>query len=92
MPASNGQHPSPAWSDAQLNTLAQATAAAAWAQGISVYVVFYYHGSDTGADTTLLQSLVQGNGTFTMTTDASTLPAALDDLFKGSMVAYGVVQ
>ena len=90
--SSNGQHPSPAWSDAQLNTLAQATAAAAWAQGISVYVVFYYHGSDTGADTTLLQSLAQGNGTFTMTTDASTLPAALDNLFKGSMVAYGVVQ
>ena len=50
----------PKYTDAQLNTLAKLTAAAAWAQGISVYVVFYYHGSDSGADTTLLQSLVQG--------------------------------
>ncbi len=90
--SANGQHPSSRYTDAQLNTLAQTTAAAAWAQGISVYVVFYYHGSDTDADTALLQSLVQGNGTFTMTTDASTLPTALDALFKGTMAVYGVVQ
>ena len=90
--SSTGQHPSSKYTDAQLNTLAQTTAAAAWAQGISVYVVFYYHGSDTGADTALLQSLVQGNGTYTETSDPSTLPAALDNLFKGGMLVYGVVQ
>ncbi len=89
---SNGQHPSPTWTDDELNTLAQTTAATALSQGISIYVVFYYHGSDTDADTTLLESLVKGNGTFTSTTDATDLPAALDNLFKGSMTANGVVQ
>ena len=81
--SANGQHPSSQYTDAQLNTLAQTTAAAAWAQGISVYVVFYYHGSDTDADTALLQSLVQGNGTFTMTTNASTLPTGARCPFQG---------
>jgi Flp pilus assembly protein TadG len=89
--SSNGQHPSSKYTDAQLNTLAQTTAAAAWAQGISVYVVFYYHGSDGGADTALLQSLVQGQGTFQMVTNASQVPTALDSLFQGSAI-YGVVQ
>jgi hypothetical protein len=87
----NGQHPSSQYTDAQLNTLAQTTAAAAWAQGISVYVVFYYHGSDSDADTALLQSLVQGSGTFTMVTNAADVPTALDALFKTSLT-YGVVQ
>ena len=46
--SSNGQHPSPTYTDAQLNTLAQTTAAAAWAnRAFPSYVVFYYHGSDT---------------------------------------------
>jgi hypothetical protein len=89
--SSNGQHPSSQYTDAQLNTLAQTTAAAAWAQGIAVYVVFYYHGSDSGADTTLLQSLVEGAGSFQMVTTASQVPTALDNLFQGSMI-YGVVQ
>ena len=87
----NGQHPSPTYTDAQLNTLAQTTAAAAWAQGISVYVVFYYHGSDTNADTSLLQSLVQGQGTFTEVSNPANIPSSLESLFHGGVV-YGVVQ
>jgi Flp pilus assembly protein TadG len=89
--SSSGQHPSPAYTDDQLNTLAQTTAAAAWAQGISVYVVFYYHGSDTDADTTLLQSLVEGQGTFTEVSNPANVPSALEALFHGGVV-YGVVQ
>ncbi len=89
--SSHGQHPSPTYTDTQLNTLAHTTAAAAWAQGISVFVVFYYHGSDTGADTTLLQSLVQGNGTFSMVTDATKVPTALDAVFRSGLT-YGLVQ
>ena len=89
--SSNGQHPSSKYTDAQLNTLAQTTAAAAWAQGISVYVVFYSHGSDTDDDTALLKSLVYGTGTFTMVTNAADVPTALDSLFRNSAV-YGVVQ
>ena len=93
MPSSNGQHPSSKYTDNQLNTLAQTTAAAAWADGISVYVVFYYHGSDTGADTSLLQSLVEGNGTYTEAlTLPNSLPACSTILFKGGMLVYGVVQ
>jgi hypothetical protein len=87
----HGQHPSSKYTDAQLNTLAQTTAAAAWADNISVYVVFYYHGSDTGADTALLQSLVEGNGTFTEVSNPAKVPAALESLFHGGVV-YGVVQ
>ena len=89
--SSNGQHPSPAYTDDQLNTLAQTTAAAAWAQGISVYVVFYYHGSDSDADTTLLQSLVEGQGTFTEVSNPAQIPVSLESLFHGGVV-YGVVQ
>jgi Flp pilus assembly protein TadG len=89
--SSNGQHPSSKYTDTQLNTLAQTTAANAWAQGISVFVVFYYHGSDSGADTTLLQSLVQGHGTFTQVADPTQVPTALDTLFRGSLT-YGLVQ
>ena len=96
MPVDNGQHPSSKYTDAQLNTLAQTTAAAAWAQGISVYVVFYYHGSDSGADTALLQSLVEGQGSFTQVTDAdpgagsarSTSSRDHDDL-RGGAVSRG---
>ncbi len=86
-----GQHPSSKYTDTQLNTLAQNTADAAWSDGISVYVVFYYHGSDTGADTSLLQSLVEGNGTFIEVSNPSQVPTALESLFHGGVV-YGVVQ
>ena len=89
--SANGQHPSSKYTDDQLNTLAKTTADAAWSQGISVYVVFYNHGSDTSDDATLLQSLVKGNGSFTVVTDASKVPTALDWLFKNSAV-FGVVQ
>jgi Flp pilus assembly protein TadG len=90
--SSNGQHPSPTYTDAQLNTLAQTTAQAAWnTYGISVYVVFYYHGSDSGADTTLLQSLVQGNGTFTEVSNPASIPSTVESLFHGGM-SFGVVQ
>ena len=91
--SSNGQNSSAKWTDTELNNLAITDAQNAWKNyGISIYVVFYYHGSDSDSDTTLLQSLVQGTGTFTMTTDATTLPTALDSLFKGNMVVYGVVK
>ena len=44
----NGQHPSPRYTANQLNTLARTNAAsAAWAQGISVFVILYYHSSDS---------------------------------------------
>ena len=89
--SSHGQHPSPTYTDTQLNTLAQTTAAAAWAQGISVFVVFYFHGSDSGADIALLQSLVQGNGTYSQVSDPTQMPATLDNLFKCGLT-YGLVQ
>ena len=91
MPHPPASTPLSRYSDNQLNTLAQTTAAAALADGISVYVVFYYHGSDTGADTSLLQSLVEGTGTFTEVSNPSQVPSALESLFHGGVV-YGVVQ
>jgi hypothetical protein len=81
----NGQHPSPTYTDAELNTLAQTTASAAWAQGISVYVILYYHGSDTSADIALLESLVRGQGTFTEVTNSASLPASISQLYLNNL-------
>jgi Flp pilus assembly protein TadG len=90
--SSSGQHSSSNYTDTQLNTLAQTTAQTAYnTYGIDVYVVLYYHGSDTGADTSLLQSLVQGKGTFTQVSNPADIPVALEGLFHGGVV-YGVVQ
>ena len=89
--SSNGQHPSSKYTDAQLNTLAQTTAAAAWAQGISVFVVFYYHGSDSGSRYDAVASpWCEGQRDLQrMTTDASEVPATLDALFKGNLTVTG---
>ena len=42
--------------------------------------------SDTGADTSLLQSLVEGNGTFIEVSNPSQVPTALNRSFTGSSV------
>jgi len=81
----HGKHPSPTYNDAQLDRLAQAAATAAWAQGISVFVVFYYHGSATQADINLLQSLIRGQGTFTLVSDPTKLPASFNQLFMNNL-------
>ena len=78
---SNGQHP--AYSDTQLDTLAQSTADAAWAQGISVYVLYYNHGG-TSYDETLLQSLVRGKGIYLEVTDPTQLSTGLVSLLQAS--------
>ena len=80
-----GQHPTPTFTDAQLDTLAQTTASAAWAQGISVYVILYYHGTDTTNDITLLQSLVRGQGTYSEVTNPTTLPASINQLYLNNL-------
>jgi hypothetical protein len=89
--SANGQNPSPTHSDATLNSMATTDAQNAWRNyGISVFVVLYYHGSDTSDDITELQSLVQGSGFYTQESDPTQLPAALDRLFSSSM--FGILQ
>ena len=86
----NGQHGSD--SDSQLNTLATSTAATAWnTYGISVFVLLYYHGSDTDDDVTELQSLVQGEGTYTQVSDPTDVPAALQSIIVNNL-SYALVQ
>ena len=85
VPSPYGQHPSSRYTANQLNTLSQQAASAAWAQGISIFVILYYHGSDSSADTALLKSLVRGQGTFTQVTDGSSLPSTLNQLFMNSL-------
>ncbi len=78
---SNGQHPG--YSDTQLDALAQSTADAAWAQGISVYVLYYNHGGSS-YDEALLQSLVRGKGIYLEVTDPTQLSTALVSLLHAS--------
>ncbi|MGO9469410.1 MAG: TadG family pilus assembly protein [Isosphaeraceae bacterium] len=86
----NGQHGGD--TDTQLNTLATQTAATAWnSYGISVFVLLYYHGSDTEDDVTVLRSLVQGEGTYTQVNDASDVPGALQSIIVGNL-KYNLVK
>lgn len=71
---SSGSHPS--LSDAQLLTLAQQRANAAWAKKIHVYVVFFDRDNDATAASNLA-TLVRGNGIFIRESDPKQLPAAL---------------
>ncbi len=87
---SNGQHGS--MNDTQLNNLAAQTAATAWnTYGISVFVLLYYHGSDTQNDITVLKSLVEGEGTYTQVNDPSDVPGALQSIIVGNL-KYALVK
>ena len=77
--SSNGSHPT--YSDAQLLTLAQTEATAAYAQGINVYVVFYNPGNDT-TGLANLQTLVRGKGVLVQATTSSSLVTALAGIAK----------
>ena len=90
--SSNGQHSTPTWNDTTLNALATSTAETAWTKyGISVFVLLYYHGSDTSDDITLLKSLVQGDGTYTQVTSAAQVPTALSAIIQNGLT-YGLVK
>ncbi len=73
-------------SDAQDNTLAATEANKAWtSQGISVFSLLYYHGSDSSTDTNAMQALVQGQGTFLQEVDPSLLAGDLKTLFINNL-------
>jgi Flp pilus assembly protein TadG len=82
--SNNGQHPASSYSDTQLDTLAKQACDTAWSQGISVFVVLYYH-SGFSYDVTLLQSLVRGRGMFISVTDPTQLPTAMNTIFANGL-------
>ena len=73
-------------SDAADNALAATEAADAWtSNGISVYSLLYYHGSDSVTDTNAMQALVQGEGEFLQQTNPTLLPTDLAGLITGNL-------
>ena len=67
----------------QFEYLAPNSPAAAWAQGISVYVVFYYHGSDSDAERRYCSPLSKGRDLHRSSNPAQ-IPVSLESLFHGA--------
>lgn len=73
-------------SDTQDNTLAATEASNAWTNnGISVFSVLYYHGSDTQTDVNAMQALAQGQGTFINEPTATDLPTDLQSIIVNNL-------
>jgi hypothetical protein len=72
--SSSGAHPG--YTAAQLLTLAQQDADAAWAQKIHVYVVFWDSANDP-VEAANIKTLIRGQGTFVQVTDPTKLSEAI---------------
>lgn len=77
--SSSGSHPT--LTNAQLLTLAQQTADAAWAKKIHVYVVYFNRDGDQAA-AAKVATLKRGSGDFVQVSDPKQLPTALEKLTR----------
>jgi Flp pilus assembly protein TadG len=73
-------------SDDQDNTLAATEAQNAWTNnGISVYSLLYYHGSDSSTDTNAMNALAQGQGTFVQEPSAAQLTTDIESMLMNNL-------
>jgi len=73
-------------SDAADNTLAATEASNAWTNnGISVFSLLYYHGSDSATDTDAMEALVQGYGTFMQELNPAELSTDMQTMVLNNM-------
>jgi Flp pilus assembly protein TadG len=73
-------------SDDQDNALAATEAKNAWTNnGISVYSLLYFHGSDSSTDTNAMNALIQGQGTFVQEPNAAQLTADIQSMLMNNM-------
>lgn len=77
---------------AELNALATSTAHTAWnTYGISVFVLLYTGDGAGASDIAVLQSLVQGEGTYTQVATAAEVPTALQSIIVKNLT-YNLVK